>query len=181
MPRINALLTQAMANLRTCLEMTERVEPRDRWSAIYLPLTNLLGKELTKCLRRTGELRHDYRYIGVLYDSDGRRTDDHVVPLKCIIERLIGCAGEWPRGPEGIAHLREFLGEHLVMANIPTGLNKRLKRESMPNDDWWKPVGSTFGDMKKQMALWGRYMNPELGLIMPWSAAPHFVPTKVRA
>ena len=155
LPRITALLSQAMANLHTYREMTEQVEPRDRWSAPYLPLTNLLGKELTKCLRAAGELRHDYTYVGVAYRGDGKGTDDHVVPMKCIINRLIERASGWPRGTEGIAYLRRFLGEHLVMAEIPTSLNLRLNRDSMPNDNWWQPVGQTFDDREKQKALWG--------------------------
>jgi hypothetical protein len=61
------------------------------------------------------------------------------------------------------------------MAKIPTSLNRRLKGDSMPNDNWWQPVGPTFNDQEKQKALWGRYMPAELGLIMPWSGAQDFV------
>jgi hypothetical protein len=174
LPKIDALLRQAQANLRTYHEVTEAAE-RDRWSALYLPLSLLLGSHLTKCLRVTGELQHDYRYVGQTYVGDGSRRNDHVVPMKCLIRQLIPCSREWPQGREGVACLRGFLGQHLVMANIPSILDRRLVRDAMPNSNWWRPVDAEFVDQDKQTALWGRYVSRELGLVMPWNGNQDFV------
>jgi hypothetical protein len=175
LPSVNALLRQALANVHTYLEMTDPEASLHRWPALYLPLTILLGKEMTKCLRKTGELQHDYTYVGQAYVGDGKRTNDHVVPMNCVIRRLSKCAEEWPRGQEGIACLRRFLREHLVMADIPNMLDRKLVRDSMPNDNWWQPVGVIFSDQEKQTALWGRYVSAGLGLVMPWNGDENFV------
>jgi hypothetical protein len=173
-PRINALLIQAMANLCVHRAMHGQVELREhRWSALYLPLAALLGKELTKCMRQTGELRHDYRYVGDVYTGD--RTNDHVVPLKCIVERLIECAKEWTGAAEDVTQLRCFLSEHLLMADIPKTLNQDLARDSMPNQDWWKPAVAGFSEQSKQEALWGRYIASANGLVIPSSGDVDFV------
>jgi hypothetical protein len=57
MPRANAYLKQAMANLRAYHEMLDETGTAHSWSALYKVLTNLLGKELTNPLRKTNELK----------------------------------------------------------------------------------------------------------------------------
>lgn len=173
MPRANAYLKQAIASLRAYHEMLDETGTAHAWSALYKALTNLLGKELTNLLRKTNELKQDYVYIGSDY-CDVETTEDHVVPLTCIIERLLKCSVGWPSGSDGVECLRGFMGEHLVIAKIPKKLDRLLARSQMPNDDWWRPVGSAFDCQQKQVALWGRYASDKVRVVIPCNGIVDF-------
>jgi hypothetical protein len=166
MPRANAYLAQAIASLRAYHEMLDETGTAHAWSALYKALTNLLGNELTHLLRKTDELTQDYVYVGSEY-CDVKTTEDHVVPLTCIIKRLQECSAGWPSGSEGVKWLRGFMGEHLVIARIPKTLNRKLAPSKMPNDDWWRPVGPAFDYRQKQKALWGRYASENIRVVIP--------------
>lgn len=179
MPRVNALLTQAMANLRTYHETVGEFGPGHSWSALYLPLSNLLGRALTVQLRNSGELTNDYTYVGRQYRCD-KSTEDHVIPLRCIIICLQECSAGWPAAQDGVARLRGFMTEHLVIAKIPNTLNDQLAQRTMPNQNWWQPVGPTFSLLQKRQAMWARYALDELELIIPCDGIRDFIATTPR-
>jgi hypothetical protein len=175
LPRVNALLTQAIGNLRTYHEMVANEPPSNAWQALYLPLTLLLGKALTRELQDARELQHSYEYIGNAFAS-ARWANDHVVPMSCIIARLRDSSVSWPKGARGVAILREFMSQHIVMARIPNSLNALLVPAAMPNDVWWQPVHDNFSNEAKQMALWGRYIVAIPDLVIPLFGVEDFVP-----
>jgi hypothetical protein len=133
------------------------------WSALYTSLTALLGNRLTNLFRKAGKLKHDYRYIGTAvpwqFDKKGaveRGTGEHVIPLTCIIEALIAHSELWASE----ADLEAFLVEHIVMADVPQVLNRRLPPETMPDPYWACQVGpGGFSSAQKMAAVWSRYAN----------------------
>lgn len=128
----------------------------EAWSAAYSALSILLGNRFTKELRRTGKLKHDYRYNGntFLWLEGEMGTDDHVIPLTCVIEALIANPVLW----SSPAQLEAFLVEHIVIAQVPLLLDKKLVLCTMPNPDWACQVGAGgFSAGQKLAAVWSRY------------------------
>ena len=156
------LLRQARSCLVTHSKEAVRAKgaqaQQDAWSAAYLPLTRLLGHPLTCALRISLELKHDYEYIGAAFmpPAPGHFVNEHVVPVRCIIEALIENPRHW-EGRDGLRNLKAFLLEHLILAKVPVGLNALLARSHMPNDVWANDIGGGFSAQQKQAALWGRY------------------------
>lgn len=130
-----------------------------------------LGTALTQLMRKSGQLSHDYEYES--QEFGGKPTEEHVVPLKCIIARLKDL--RWDAGETDIQKLRLFLQQHLVIARVPLTLNAKLKSHEMPDDAKWRcRVGDNFSKKQKNEALWARYRDPALKLAMHWQRNANF-------
>jgi hypothetical protein len=102
-PRVNAFLNQVVAIVRT---YQSEPDNKHRWAAAYLPLTLLLGREMTKQLRLARQSPRQYEYIGNGFPGD-ETVNDHVVPLGCIIGHLLEPAAGWAE-MDDIGKLRFF-------------------------------------------------------------------------
>ena len=164
-------LRQAIGVLK--VHRDEQAPPKDAWSATYSALSNLLGDRFSKALRKSGELRYDYGYSGNAFFGEGVLCNEHVVPLKCIIEALIASPNLW-EGEDGVETLKEFLVEHLILARVPKLLNDALCQSKMPkNSDWVRLTGPNFSVENKQQEIWGRYASID-GLVLPFHGNQHF-------
>lgn len=171
MCRADLFLRQAQGVLQTYANFPSRRDERDAWSCTYLPLTKLLGHDLSVALRAGGELQRDYVYCGDAFDTKGPSREEHVVPLKCIIEHLLAAPEEW-RGRAGRARLRTFMAEHLVLAKVPLTLERELAPQTMADARWCHPA-STISELVKHRAMWCRYRVVP-GLRLPWQRGSHF-------
>jgi len=153
---------------------------KDIWSAIYSPLTSLLGEELTKLLHQADAPVQQYEFKeSYAFESDPPskalnphgRSRDHAVPLRAIIEHLLedvrNNPDRWPLEEEGVSGLRKFMIDHIVIVDIPGSLNAHLNaeklRHKMPDQylNWHlnKP------HKEAEAAMWGRYLK--LGIVPP--------------
>jgi hypothetical protein len=59
------------------------------------------------------------------------------------------------------------LVEHLVMAEIPKTLDGKLSSATMPDPDWWRPIGRDFPKERKLAAVWSRYAVEGIEITVP--------------
>lgn len=149
--RVECYLHQACAILREhdMLRRRPSFEMASR-SAMNKALKQLLGDELTYLMWVADEEGYQLKRYMMRADAQGKRTDDHVVPLGAIIDHVEARAELYVT----TSALKSFLARCLVTAYIPVQISKQKLcgrlRDAMPDE------GAAWhtGDVN---AIWSRY------------------------
>ena len=158
--RVSAYLDVALAIIHRYPGLARRHGPQSdhAWSATYLPLTKLLGREFTNLLRRAGMPCKRFHYVERFRSGAGSAPrlsgdGDHVIPLVVILDALLERATEFRTSKD----LLDFLRAHLLMANTPEKLDRAIKSCDMADAAWSRPVGKNWSQAQQWRAAWGRY------------------------